>query len=92
MNLYNDLDIAADIKTKRFEWIGHVVIMDQGRTCKIFESKLEGSRNRRRPRVRWLEDVEKDVREMKIKRWRQKAVDREGWAAVIKEAKAVGGP
>jgi len=62
--------IVTDIKTKRFEWIGHVEIMDEGRTCKIFESKRESSRRRGRPRVRWLEDVEKDVREMKFKRWR----------------------
>jgi hypothetical protein len=27
--------------------------------------------------------------EMKVKIWRQKAVDREEWASVIKEAKAV---
>ena len=29
---------------------------------------------------------------MKVKRWRQKAMDREEWASVIKEAKAVRGP
>jgi hypothetical protein len=51
--------------------------MDQGRTVKkILESKLEESR-KERLRMRWLEDVEKDLREMKVKRWRQKAVDRE---------------
>jgi hypothetical protein len=31
-------------------------------------------------------------REAKVKRWRQKAVDKEEWASVIKEAKAVRGP
>jgi hypothetical protein len=45
-----------------------------------------------RPRLRWSEDVEKDQREMKVKRWRQKAVDREGWESVIREAKALRGP
>jgi hypothetical protein len=34
-----------------------------------------------------LEDVEKDLREMKVKRWRQKAVDREERASIIKEDK-----
>jgi hypothetical protein len=44
-DLYKDLDIVADIKKKRLEWIGHVVGMDQGRIVKkIFESKPEGSR------------------------------------------------
>jgi hypothetical protein len=39
--------------------------------------------------MRWLEDEEKDLREMKVKRWRQKAVDREKWASVIEEGKAL---
>ena len=60
------------------EWIGHVVREDQGRTVKkIFESKPEGSTRRGSPRLRWLEDVEKDLQEIKVKRWRKKAVDRE---------------
>jgi hypothetical protein len=42
--------------------------------------------------MRWLEDVGKDLREMKFKRWQQKAIDREEWAPVIKGAKAVRRP
>jgi len=33
--------------------------------------------------MKWLEDVEKDLREMGVKWWRQKAVDREEWASTI---------
>ena len=67
------------------EWIGHLVRMDQGSTVKkMFESK---------PReVEEGVDVEKELREMKVKRWRQKAVDGEEWPYVIKEAKAITGP
>jgi len=66
--------------------------MDQGRTVnKIFESKLERSR-RGRPRFRWLEDVEEDLWEMKVKRWRQNAVDKEEEASIIKEAMVLRGP
>jgi len=69
--LYKDLDIVADIKKKRVEWIGHVVRTDHGwRFKKLFQSKPEG-RRRGIPRLRWLEDVQKDVGEMKFKRWRQ---------------------
>jgi hypothetical protein len=39
-----------------------------------------------------LDDVEKDLREMKVKRWRQNAVEREEWASVIREANALRGP
>jgi len=33
------------------------------------ESKPEGRRRTGRPRLRWLEDVERDLRELKLKRW-----------------------
>jgi hypothetical protein len=46
---------------------------------KIFESKTEGSGRRGRPSLRWLEDVEKVLWEMKFKKWQQKAADREEW-------------
>ena len=42
--------------------------------------------------MRWLEDVENDLRQINVKRRRQQAVDREKKASVIKEAKAVRGP
>jgi hypothetical protein len=45
----------------------------------------------RRPSLRWLEDDEKDLQEMKVKIWQQKAVDRKYWASVIKEVKALRG-
>ena len=51
--------------------------MNQRRTVKkVFWSKPEQSRRRGRPRLTWLEDPEKDLWEMKVKRWWQKAIDR----------------
>ena len=88
-NLCEDFDVVADITKKRLEWIGHLVRMDHGRVVKkIFDSKPEGRRRMGRPRSRWLEDTAKDLCEMQVKRWRQKAVDREEWASVIKGAEA----
>ena len=63
--------------------------MDQERTVKeVFESKLERSR---RPRLRWLEDVEKNLHWMNVKRQWQKTVDGKEWTSVIKVAKALRG-
>ena len=42
--------------------------------------------------MRWLQDEEKDLWQMKIKRWRQKAVDRKELASIIMKTKAIGGP
>jgi hypothetical protein len=47
-------------------------------------NKLKWSLN-----LRWLEDVVKNPRGMKVKRWRQKAVDREELEPETTEAKAV---
>jgi hypothetical protein len=44
--------------------------------------------NVRRPRLRWINDVEDDLRKLGVKRWRRKALDREEWASIIREAKA----
>lgn len=57
--LYKDLDIVADIKKKRLEWIGHLARMDHRRVVtKIFAFNLEG-RRMGRPRLRLLEDVKR---------------------------------
>ena len=60
------MQIAADIKKKKLEWIRRVVKTDQGRIVKkITESKQEGRRRRRgRPRLKSMEDVERHLREM----------------------------
>jgi hypothetical protein len=81
--LYKNLERVSDIKKKALASIGHVVRMDHGRVGnKIFESKPDG-RRMGRPRLRWLEAVEKDLRETKVKKRRQKAVGREELASVI---------
>ena len=83
------LFIVTVIKIGRFEWLGHVIRMNETRCVeKIFEGKLEGRRFRGRPRLRWIDDVEDDLRKLGVKRWRAKALDREEWASIVMEAKA----
>jgi hypothetical protein len=63
--------------------------MDEtGSVKKIFEGKLEGRRGRGWPRLRWINDVEDDLRKLGVKRWRTKALDRVEWASIVREAKA----
>jgi len=67
------------------EWLGHVIRMNETRSVKkIFEGKLEGRRGRGRPRLRRINDVEDDLRNLR----KTKALDREGWASIVREAKA----
>jgi hypothetical protein len=56
-----------------WEWIG------EGTVKKMSGSKPDGSRRRGRPRLRWLKDVEKDLREMKVNKiWCQKLIRKNG--------------
>ena len=89
--VYRDLDTVADITKKSWGWIEHVVRLDRGRLIKkMFESKSEGRRRMGRPRMRWLEDVERDLRERKLEIWQQKTV-RMG-LLLTEDGKSVRGP
>jgi hypothetical protein len=39
-------------------------------------------------RLRWINDVEDNLRKLGVKRRRTKALDREEWASIIREAEA----
>jgi len=68
------LDCVVDIKKKILDWLRHIMKMDQVR--KLFDSKPKAMRKMGRPRMRWLENVEKDLREMKVERWLQQSLSR----------------
>ena len=86
---FKSQDTVTVIKIRRLEWLGHGIRMNETRSVKkIFEGKLEGRRVRGRPRLRWINDVEDDLRKLGVKRWRTKATDREELASIIREAKA----
>jgi hypothetical protein len=51
--------------------------MDDKRTPKrILEWKPIGTRNRGRPRKRWIADIEEDMQIMGVRRWRKQCKER----------------
>jgi hypothetical protein len=40
-----------------------------------------------RPRLRWMDQVEEDLKRMKITGWRVKAEDRQGWSRIVEQTK-----
>jgi hypothetical protein len=77
------------VKGRRISWIGHVERMeDSGMPKRVRREKLYTRRKRGRPKVRWLDDVQEDLREMGIEGWRRKAQDRDQWRRIAQEAKA----
>jgi hypothetical protein len=55
---------------------------------RVMKEKVYTRRKRGRPKVRWLDDVQEDVREMGIEGRRRKAQDRDQWRRRAQEAKA----
>jgi hypothetical protein len=53
---------------------------------KLMEWKPEGRRSVRRPRLRWMDGVEDDLRKMKVKKWWLAARNRESWRNILREA------
>jgi hypothetical protein len=55
---------------------------------KIFTQELEGTRHRGRPRKGWKEEVERDIQELGVRRWRELVIDRKKWKDIVQQAKA----
>ena len=86
--LYKDVNIVVDIKVRRLEWLGHVMRMTNDRVPKIvLNAKLDGKRKVGRPKLRWYDDVQNDIRKMGLKGWWEKAKNRSEWWHIMKEAK-----
>ena len=54
----------------------------------VMREKIYTRRKRGRPKVRWLDDVQEDLWEMRIEGWRRKAQDRDQWRRIAQETKA----
>jgi hypothetical protein len=62
-NVYQSPDIVTEIKVSRLEWLGRIIRMDGARMAKnVFVSKPEGRRDIGRQKLRWMDDVEDDIK------------------------------
>ena len=70
-------NIVKWIKGQGISWLGHLERMEEDRMPKkIFTQELEVTRRRGRPRNRWKEEVERDLQELGVRRWRELVADR----------------
>lgn len=87
--LLNKEDIVRFIKSQRLRWMGHVVRMTEDRMPKrMYKATMTGRRIQGRPRSRWRDEVESDLRKMKVRGWGTLVRDREEWRSIVQQAKA----
>jgi hypothetical protein len=85
-------NIVKWIKGQRINWLGHLEGMEENRMPKkIFTQELEGMTQRGKPRIRWKEEVERDLQVLGVRRWREFATDRKKWQDIVRQAKAYSG-
>ena len=81
--------ITNILKSRRMRWAGHVKRMDDRRYPKIIlEGGVGGRRRRGRPRTRWNDCIEKNVKELtdSEETWQEIADHRPRWRGLCKAA------
>jgi sorting nexin-29 len=87
-SLYKDATITTEIRIGRLRWAGHIQRMaDEDMPKKILNGMPGGRRRPRRPKLRWLDGVVRDARQIGISNWRSAALDRQSWRQALEEAK-----
>jgi hypothetical protein len=89
-SLYKEPNIVEDFKFRRLGWAGHIVRMGEQRIQKkVLNGNFRTVRPVGRPRTRWSDVVQRDVRQLLgIRRWRNKDANRDEWRRVMRETKA----
>jgi hypothetical protein len=84
--MYRKPNISTTTQVRRLEWAGHLVRMSDDKTVKkVLLEKPDGKRKVGRPKVRWLEPTEHDMKSIGVKGWTKKAEVRSVWAIILKE-------
>jgi hypothetical protein len=81
-------NIFRFIKSQRLAWCGNVNRMDDNKSVKaIMTWNTIDRRSRGRPKTRWKDDVEADVRAMKITNLKTSVKDKLAWKKIVEQAK-----
>ena len=85
-DLYGKADIIRIVKSRRLRWAEHVTRMGNVREAwKLLVEKPEGKRPVGRPRMRWENNINHDLREVDytVDDWKTLAEDREVRSAYV---------
>jgi hypothetical protein len=84
-SLYSSPNIVRVIKSRKMRWAGHVARMEGRGVYRLLVGRPEGKRPLGRPRHRWEDNIQMDLREIGIDgaNWIQLAQDRVQWRAFV---------
>lgn len=87
---FGDPDIVAIVKIQRLKWAGHLARMTDNRApAVLFRNIPEGRRSVGRPRNRWSDGVQADLRTLGVTNWQLAAQDRAAWNLILDQAKCL---
>ena len=61
--------------------------MNDNRTLKKNNTKLDGVRTVGRPKMRWKDGVDQGMRMLEVKNWKKVALDGDEWVKLLKKAR-----
>lgn len=86
---YAEPNIISVVKASRLSWAGHLARMEPQRIpATLFRNNPQGRRGVGRPKMRWIDGVEQDLKTLQVRNWREKALDRQTWFSIINQARA----
>jgi hypothetical protein len=82
--------VTSYIKGQRLQRFGHIMRRSEEETIKAaIEWQPEGKRPRDRPRKRWLDLIEEDLKTIGVKEWKEIIQYREKWRNIVLAAKTL---
>ncbi|VVC38474.1 Hypothetical protein CINCED_3A007728 [Cinara cedri] len=91
INMLEDSDIKATMKSKRISWAGHIWRGQEQTIGQVIYWKPKSKRPLGRPRQRWVDRVHKDLDMLGILNGEELATDSDRWREVVVAAKDLKG-
>jgi len=75
-------------RLQRLGWYGHIEIIQETVMVKAIHAWKPNSKSPMgRPKIRWDDDVKKDIQRLKVPNWKALVKDRRRWKEVVGKAK-----